>query len=117
MELNSSKFQLLRIGWNWEIMEDMLLFSNEMKYVITHQEGVKDLEMWVDNRASFLAHGRAVLAKVNNKVGWVLWMFGTREPWFMEAFGIVLIGHIRTTAVNCGIMQEWPDRLGSRKPP
>ena len=84
MKFNGSKFQLVRFGYNEELEEDTLYFTDEMKEVIERFETLRDLGVIMSETATFDAHLEHVCTKVRQKTGWVLRTFYTRKLSFMK---------------------------------
>ena len=69
MTFNGSKFQLMRYGKNEELKQDTLYFTDEMENVIEQYESLKDLGVYMNDKADFSTNVTNVVKKA--KKNWV----------------------------------------------
>ena len=91
MTFNSTKFQLVRFGKDQEIKNNTILFSDEMKEVISPKETVRDLGIMIDSNASFNTQRKLAVIKAKQNTGWVLRTFRDRSPKLMTSLWKSLI--------------------------
>ena len=79
MKWNASKFMALRMGANNSLREDILLFTPDFDTPIEETEEARDLGVTMDHCGTFRSQREKANAKTNQKAGWVLRVFRTRE--------------------------------------
>ena len=84
MKCNGAKFQVLRYGYNQEIKENTVYFTNEMEDVIEQFDNLRDLGVIMTDDAKFSKHIDKVVKQVRQKVGWILRTFESRKAYFLK---------------------------------
>ena len=84
MTFNGTKFQLLRYGKNENIKNETVYFTDEMENVIEQYENLKDLGVFMNDKADFSTHVTNVVKKSRQKIGWILRTFHNRKMFFMK---------------------------------
>ena len=84
MRWNQDKIQVLRLGPNRELKEGTTIFSPEYAEVVEEKEVIKDLGLMVDFSLSYEQKLAKAVSKTNQKAGWVLRTFSTRNVEFLR---------------------------------
>ena len=83
MRWNGTKFQLLRIGPNQDLINNTMLFTENTSDPIDIQETVRDLGVLFDSKANFQPQREAVIGKAKAKASWILRTFRSRDQSLM----------------------------------
>ena len=84
MVFNGTKFQVVRYGYDEDLKNDSLYFTDDTKDIIERFETLRDLGVILSEEATFDKHIEHVVKKVRQKAGWVLRTFYCRKPDFMK---------------------------------
>ena len=84
MVFNGTKFQVVRYGYNDDLKEETLYFTEDTSEIIERFETLRDLGVILSEEATFSAHVQHVEKKVRQKIGWVLRTFYARNAGFMK---------------------------------
>ena len=84
MTFNGTKFQLVRYGKDEELKNETLYFTDQMENVIEQFESLKDLGVYMNDKAEFSTNVTHVVKKSRQKMGWILRSFHNRKMHFMK---------------------------------
>ena len=79
MRWNQDKFQVLRLGPNRDLKESTTIFNPEYAEVVEEKDVIKDLGLMIDSTLSYEHQLAKAVSKTNQKAGWVLRTFSTRN--------------------------------------
>ena len=95
MLFNGSKFELLQYGKDEDLKNTYNYLSPESESIIERKESLRDLGVIMNESATFSDHINKVCNTVNQKAGWILRTFNSREPYLMKTLWNQLVqGHI-----------------------
>ena len=95
MELNGTKFQVIRYGKNQQIKDDTLYLTGYMSEVIEDFTTLRDLGVILSVDGTFNDHVNHMVKKVRQKIGWVLRSIYTRSLDFMrQIYRSLILPHI-----------------------
>ena len=95
MVFNGTKFQVVRYGYNDDLKEETLYFTEDTSEIIERFETLRDLGVILSEEATFSAHVQHVEKKVRQKIGWVLRTFYTRNAGFMKTlYKTLIVPHV-----------------------
>ena len=93
MLFNVAKFEVY--GKHKELRDNYNYLSPESENIIERKESLRDLGVVMNANATFIDHINKVCNSVNQKAGWVLRTFNSRDSQFMKSMWKQLIqGHI-----------------------
>ena len=84
MLFNGSKFEMLRYGKDEILRKNTMYFTPDMEDVIEERDSLRDLGVIMNRSASFKDHVHLVTKKVNQKSGWILRTFKSRDQFFIK---------------------------------
>ena len=84
MKFNGSKFEIMRYGSIEYLKENTVYFTPNMESPIEEKDTLRDLGIILTSDMKFKAHIDKVTATVNQKMGWILRTFRSREDYFMK---------------------------------
>ena len=111
MKWNRKKFQLLRVGSNNFLHENIIYFSLEHENIIPSCEYVKDLGLFIDKDLSFKHQRCVALGKVWKKLGWVKKTFHCRSTYILRT----LWNSLLQPHLDYGSVLTAPMTIGQRK--
>ena len=84
MLFNTDKFEVLQIGVKEDLKSSYNYLTPNSESAIERKEKVKDLGVWMKDKADFSDHIAAVIARVRKLMGWLRRNFITRDPEFQK---------------------------------
>ena len=75
---------MVRYGYNDDLKEETLYFTEDTSEIIERFETLRDLGVIFSEEATFSAYVQHVEKKVRQKIGWVLRTFYARNAGFMK---------------------------------
>ena len=84
MKFNGTKFELIRYGGNKSIKENSIYFTPDYDNVIEEKETLRDLGVILSSDMKFSEHVEKIVATVNQKMGWILRTFRSRNIFMMK---------------------------------
>merc|ERR1712055_1109856 len=95
MSFNSSKFQELRLGRLKKLLEEAMVFTQNMSEVMTPTQTVVDLGITVDDHVTYNIQRQQVIKKALQKSGWILRTFKTRDKYYLKTLWLSLVQPIQ----------------------
>ena len=90
MLFNGKKFEMLRYGKDSDLKESTQYLTPEGESTIEVKSNLRDLGIQMSDDAKFTVHINNVCLKVQQKCGWILRTFKSRDTYFMKTIGKAL---------------------------